>query len=61
MATLTHGIPHRRRPQIFRDHDYAAIEAALAERDKPAFWLKHMMHELARAIRRIAGLHPPRG
>jgi hypothetical protein len=54
MATLTQRIPHWRRPQIFRDHGYAAIEAALAD-DRPALWLKHIMHDLARAIRKMGG------
>jgi hypothetical protein len=56
MATLTQGIPRRRRPQIFRDQGYAVIEAALAEQeDKLVLWLKHNMHDLARAIRKIGG------
>jgi hypothetical protein len=45
----------RRRPQIFLDHvhSYAAIEAALAEHDSLDFWLKHIMHDLVRAIRKV--------
>ena len=54
MTTITQRIPHRRRPQIFLDRDqtYAAIEAALAEHDKLTFWLKHIMRDLVRAIRK---------
>jgi hypothetical protein len=54
MATILQGIPRRRRPQIFRDHGYATIEAALAEQeDKLVLRLKHTMHGLARAIRKV--------
>lgn len=55
MTTITQRIPHPRRPQIFhdRDHTYAAIEAALAEHDSLAFWLKHIRHDLVRAMRKI--------
>jgi hypothetical protein len=53
MVIITQKIPQRRRPQIFRDHGYAAIEAALAKQeDKLALWLKHVMRDLARAIRK---------
>jgi hypothetical protein len=54
MTTITQRIPHRR-PQIFldRDHIYAGIEAALAEHDTLTFWLKHIMHDLVRTIRKI--------
>jgi hypothetical protein len=56
MATITQRIPHRRRPQIFRDHGYAAIETALAEQeDKLAVWLRHIMRDLVRAIRKTRG------
>jgi hypothetical protein len=57
MATMTQRIPHRRRrPQIFRDHGYAAIEAALAEpEDRLTLWLKHIMRDLTRAIRKTGG------
>jgi hypothetical protein len=57
MATITQRIPHRRRrPQIFHDHSYAAIEAALAEQeDGLTLWLKHMLRDLTRAIRKISG------
>ena len=56
MVTITQKIPQRRRPQIFRDHGYAAIEAALAKQeDKLALWLKHVMRDLARAIRKTGG------
>jgi hypothetical protein len=61
MATITQRTPDRRRPQIFHKYDYAAIEAALAEKDKPALWLKHIMHDLAHAIQKIAEPRPPRG
>ena len=55
MATITQRIQPRRRPQIFidRDRTYAAIEAALAEHDSLAFWLKHIRHDLVRAMRKI--------
>jgi hypothetical protein len=53
MATITQGIRHRLRPQIFRDNGYAAIEAALTEQeDRLAVWLKHVMRDQARAIRK---------
>jgi hypothetical protein len=57
MAIITQRIPHRRRrPQIFHDHGYAAIEAALAEQeDRLTPWLKHIMRGLTRAIRKIGG------
>jgi hypothetical protein len=59
MATITQRIPHRRRPQIFRDHGYAAIEAALAEHDdKVSVWLKHIRRDLTRTIRKIGGRKP---
>jgi hypothetical protein len=53
--TTTQRIPKRRRPQIFLDHahSYAAIEAALAEHDNLAFWLKHIKRDLVRTIRKI--------
>jgi hypothetical protein len=53
MATITQGTLRRRRPQIFRDNGHAAIEAALAEQDdKLVLLLKHVMHDVARAIRK---------
>jgi hypothetical protein len=56
MATITQRIAHRRRPQIFRDHGYAAIEAALAKHDdKLSVWLKHIRRDLSRTIRKIGG------
>jgi hypothetical protein len=57
MATITQRIPHRRRrPQIFHDHGYAAIEAALAEQeDRLILWLKHTMRDLTCAIGKISG------
>jgi hypothetical protein len=55
MATIAQKVPHRRRPQIFRDHGYAAIEAALARHDdKLSIWLKHVRRDLTRRIRKIA-------
>ena len=55
MVTTTQKIPQRR-PQIFRDHGYAAIEAALArQEDKLALWLKHVMRNLGRALRKTGG------
>lgn len=56
MVTITQKLQPRRWPQIFRDHGYAAIEAALArQEDKLALWLKHIMRDLARAIRKTGG------
>jgi len=53
--TTPQRILRRRRPQIFFDraHSYAAIEAALAEHDNLAFWLKHIKSDLVRAVRKI--------
>jgi len=55
MTTIAQRIHQRRRPQILvdRDRTYAAIEAALAENDSLAFWLKHIRHGLVRAMRKI--------
>ncbi|MEA2890091.1 MAG: hypothetical protein QOI05_884 [Bradyrhizobium sp.] len=57
MLIVTEKIPPRRRLQIFNDH--AAIDAALAEQhDKQDRWVKYIMDDLARAIRKIGGRKP---
>jgi hypothetical protein len=55
MTTITQRIALRRRPQILldREHNYAAIEAALAEHDNLTFWLKRITSALVRAIRKF--------
>lgn len=56
MVTTKQKIAQRQRPQIFRDHGYAVIEAALAKQeDKLAIWLQRIMHDLARVIRKTGG------
>jgi hypothetical protein len=57
MLVITEKIPPPRRPQIFNDH--AAIDAALAKQhDKQDRWVKYIMDDLARAIRKIGGRKP---
>jgi hypothetical protein len=57
MFVITEKITPPRRPQIFNDH--AATDAALAKQhDKQDRWVKYMMDDLARAIRKIGGRKP---
>jgi hypothetical protein len=57
MLTITEKIPPPRRPQIFNDH--AAIDAALAEQqERHDHWVRYLMDDLARAIRKTGGRKP---
>ena len=56
MPTIKQRIPHRRRHQIFRDHGYAAIDAALRAEQENALtlWLKRIKHDLIGAFRKLS-------
>jgi hypothetical protein len=57
MLIVTKKIPPPRRPQIFNDH--VAIDAVLAkQQERRDRWVKYMMDDLARAVRKIGGRKP---